>query len=225
MHAAPFTGAAAESPFALLRSGGSLHAGDAEMFRSALLYEMALFDHARGWVQQFHLGALRNTNTRMRGLLGADTGYDAIGDFDHARPLARFLDALDSTDQLPRTILYNSNPADNPVFATMIGNYQSGGVPGKMQWGSAWWFLDQLDGMEAQLRMLANMGLLSRFVGMVTDSRSFLSYSRHDYFRRLVCQMLGEEVRRGRLPDDREALGRLAANVSFYNARDYFGFK
>ncbi|HEY4362917.1 MAG TPA: glucuronate isomerase [Bryobacteraceae bacterium] len=225
MHAAPFTGAAAESAFALLRSGASLHAADAEIFRSALLYEMALLDHARGWVQQFHVGALRNTNTRMRVLLGPDTGYDAIGDFDHARPLARFLDALDSTDQLPKTILYNSNPADNPVFATIIGNYQSGGIPGKMQWGSAWWFLDQLDGMEAQLRMLANMGLLSRFVGMVTDSRSFLSYSRHDYFRRLVCQMLGEEVRRGRLPDDREALGRLAADISFHNARDYFGFK
>jgi glucuronate isomerase len=161
----------------------------------------------------------------MRNLLGPDTGFDSIGDSEQAAPLAWFLDSLDKTDQLAKTILYNLNPADNAVFATMIGNYQSGGVPGKMQWGSAWWFLDQLDGMEAQLRMLANMGLLARFVGMVTDSRSFLSYSRHDYFRRLVCQMLGEEVRRGRLPDDREALGRLAANVSFFNARDYFGFR
>lgn len=225
MHAAPFTQSAVESAFTLLRSGGALHAGDAEVFRSAVLYHLALFDHARGWVQQFHLGALRNTNTRMRGLLGPDTGFDAIGDFDHAGALARFLDSLDATDQLARTILFNVNPSDNPVFATIIGNYQSGGVRGKMQWGPAWWFLDQLDGMEAQMRMLANMGLLSRFVGMVTDSRSFLSYSRHDYFRRLVCQMLGEEVRRGRLPDEHEALGKLAANVSFFNACDYFGFK
>jgi glucuronate isomerase len=223
--AAPFTTAEAESAFASLRSGAALYSGDAEVFRSALLYHLALFDHARGWVQQFHLGALRNTNTRMRGLLGPDSGFDAIGDFEHAHSLARFLDSLDATDHLAKTILFNVNPSDNPVFATIIGNYQSGGTPGKMQWGPAWWFLDQLDGMEAQMRMLANMGLLSRFVGMVTDSRSFLSYSRHDYFRRLICQMLGEEVRRGRLPDDRDALGRLAANVSYFNARDYFGFK
>ena len=140
------------------------------------------------------------------------------------RRLARFLDRLDETDQLAKTILYNLNPADNELMATMIGNFQDGSVPGKMQWGSAWWFLDQLDGMEAQMRVLASMGLLSRFVGMITDSRSFLSYPRHDYFRRLLCNILGEDVRRGRLPDDRKALGNLVANVSFYNARDYFGF-
>ena len=175
-------------------------------------------------MQQFHVGALRNNNTRMRRTLGPDTGFDSIGDFEQARGIARFLDRLDQTDQLAKTILYNLNPADNALMATMIGNFQDGSVPGKMQWGSAWWFLDQLDGMEAQIRSLANMGLLSRFVGMLTDSRSFLSYSRHDYFRRLLCQMLGDDVRRGRLPEDVPALGRLVANVCFYNARDYFGF-
>jgi glucuronate isomerase len=225
MDAEAFTDAEAAACFDKLRAGKPVEPGEAAMFRSALLYRMALLDHARGWAQQFHLGALRNTNSRMRSLLGADTGFDCIGDFDQARPLARFLDNLDSSDQLAKTIVYNVNPSDNPVFATIIGNYQSGGVPGKMQWGSAWWFLDQLDGMEAQMRMLSNMGLLARFVGMVTDSRSFLSYPRHDYFRRLVCRMLGEDVRRGLLPDDKGLLGKLVADISFRNARDYFGFK
>ncbi len=225
MDAEPFTDAAAGACFDKLRSGKPVDAGEAAMFRSALLYRMALLDHARGWAQQFHLGALRGTNSRMLRQLGPDTGFDSIGDFSQAAPLARFLDSLDSTDQLAKTILYNVNPSDNPVFATMVGNYQDGSVPGKMQWGSAWWFLDQLDGMEAQMRMLSNMGLLARFVGMVTDSRSFLSYPRHDYFRRLVCRMLGEDVRRGLLPDDRELLGKLVADVCFRNARDYFGFR
>lgn len=225
MDAEPFTDAAAAACFDKLRSGKPVDAGEAGLFRSALLYRMALLDHARGWAQQFHLGALRSTNSRMRGLLGPDTGFDSIGDFDQAHSLARFLDSLDSTDQLAKTILYNVNPADNPVFATMVGNYQGGSIPGKMQWGSAWWFLDQLDGMEAQMRMLSNMGLLSRFVGMVTDSRSFLSYPRHDYFRRLLCRMLGEDVRRGLLPDDKGLLGKLVTDISYRNARDYFGFK
>jgi glucuronate isomerase len=167
---------------------------------------------------------MRNNNTRMRKRLGPDTGFDSIGDFEQARSTARFLDRLDEADQLAKTILYNLNPADNELMATMVGNFQDGSVPGKMQWGSAWWFLDQLDGMEAQMRVLGNMGLLSRFVGMITDSRSFLSYPRHDYFRRLLCNILGEDVRRGRLPDDRKALGNLVANVCLFNARDYFGF-
>jgi glucuronate isomerase len=222
--AGPFTDAEASAAFDLLRSGRLLESGEARLFRAALLHRLALLDHSRGWVQQFHLGAMRNNRTRMHRLIGPDTGYDSIGDFEQARPLARFFDRLDETDQLARTILYNLNPADSAVFATMVGNFQDGSVPGKMQWGSAWWFLDQLDGMEAQMRTLANMGLLSRFVGMVTDSRSFLSYSRHDYFRRLLCRILGDEVRRGHVPDDREALGRLVANVSFFNARDHFGF-
>ena len=224
LDAEPFTDQEAAALFARLRAGKPLTAGEARVFRSALLHRLALLDHARGWVQQFHVGAMRNNNSRMRRLLGPDTGFDSVSDVEQARPLARFLDRLDETDQLAKTILYNLNPADNELMATMAGNFQDGTVPGKMQWGSAWWFLDQLDGMEAQIRVLANMGLLSRFVGMITDSRSFLSYPRHDYFRRLLCNVLGEDVRRGRLPDDRQALGNLVANVSFYNARDYFGF-
>jgi len=167
---------------------------------------------------------MRNNNTRMFEAVGPDTGFDSMGDFEIGRPLSRMLDRLDREGRLPKTILYNLNPADNELMATMVGNFQDGVTPGKMQWGSAWWFLDQIDGMEAQIRILGNMGLLSRFVGMLTDSRSFLSYPRHDYFRRLLCNILGEEVRRGRLPDDRKALGNLVAKVSFYNARDYFGF-
>jgi len=224
LEAEPFTDAEASALFARLRAGQALDPGGARLLRSALLHRLALLDHARGWVQQFHLGALRNNNTRMRQRLGPDTGFDSVSDCAQGPHLARFLDRLDQTDQLAKTILYNLNPADHALFATMIGNFQGGGVPGKMQWGSAWWFLDQLDGMEAQLRTLANMGLLSRFVGMITDSRSFLSWPRHDYFRRLLCGLLGEEVRRGRLPDDPAALGNLVANVSFFNARDYFGF-
>jgi glucuronate isomerase len=222
--AEPFTDAAAAACFDRLRRGDGLERGEARLLRSALLHRLALLDHARGWVQQFHLGAMRNNNSRMRRLLGPDTGYDSIGDFEQAPALARFLDRLDEGDQLAKTILYNLNPADNELFATMIGNFQDGSVPGKLQWGSAWWFLDQLDGMEAQLRALANMGLLARFVGMITDSRSFLSYSRHEYFRRLLANLLAQDARRGRLPDDREALGRLVRDVSFFNARDYFGF-
>ncbi len=198
-------------------------ARDARGYKSALLHHFALMDHARGWVQQYHLGALRNTNTRIRRRLGADSGLDSIGDFEQARPLARFLDRLDQSDNLAKTILYNLNPRDNELFATMIGNFQDGSVPGKMQYGSAWWFLDQKDGMEAQLRALSNMGLFARFVGMVTDSRSFLSYSRHEYFRRVVCNLLGNDVRDGLVPDDRELLARLAQDVSFFNARDYLG--
>ena len=224
LDAEEFTDATAKALFEKARAGRPLDAGEACVFRSALLHRLALLDHQRGWVQQYHLGALRNTNARMRRQLGPDTGFDSIGDAGQARGLARFLDRLDETDDLAKTILYNLNPSDNAVFAAMVGNFQDGSMPGKMQWGSAWWFLDQLDGMEAQIRLLANIGLLSRFVGMTTDSRSFLSYSRHDYFRRLLCQILGEEVRRGRLPDDRQALGNLVANVSFFNARDYFGF-
>ena len=193
-------------------------------YKSALLYQLAIMDHARGWVQQFHLGALRNNNSRMMRALGPDAGFDSIGDFPIARPLARYLDRLDSTNQLARTILYNSNPRDNELFATMIGNFQEGPVPGKVQYGSAWWFLDQKEGMERQIDALSNMGMLAHFVGMLTDSRSFLSYSRHEYFRRLLCNMLGEDVRRGLVPNDRALLGELVENICFRNARRYFGF-
>jgi glucuronate isomerase len=176
-------------------------------------------------VQQYHLGALRNNNTRLRRQLGADAGFDSIGDFEMARPLVRFLDRLDETNELARTILYNLNPRDNELFASIIGSFQDGSVPGKMQYGTAWWFLDQRDGMEAQLRALSNIGLLSRFIGMVTDSRSFLSYSRHEYFRRLLCNILGNDIRLGLIPDDRVLLGRLAADIAFFNARAYLGIE
>jgi len=222
--AEPWSDADVARAFERVRSGKTLEAGDHLRLVSALLHRLALLDHARGWVQQFHLGALRNNNTRLRRALGPDTGFDSIGDFEIARPLSHFLDRLDQSNRLAKTILYNLNPRDNAVVATMIGNFQDGSVPGKMQYGSAWWFLDQLDGMTAQIDALSAMGLLSRFVGMVTDSRSFLSYSRHDYFRRLLCNLLGEDVRRGRLPDDRAALGNIVAGVCFFNARDYFGF-
>lgn len=223
IYAADWNDADVAKTFGRLRSGKSADASEAIRYKSALLHRFALMDHARGWVQQYHLGALRNTNSRMRRTLGADSGLDSVGDFEMARPLAGFLDRLDETDQLARTILYNMNPRDNELFATMIGNFQDGTIPGKMQYGSAWWFLDQKDGMEAQIRALSNMGLFARFVGMITDSRSFLSYSRHEYFRRLVCNLLGDDVRRGLLPDDRDLLGRLAQDVSFFNARDYLG--
>ena len=224
LFAEDWSDAEADQSFDRLRGGRALEAGAALRLRSALVYRLALLDHARGWVQQFHLGALRNNNTRLLRALGPDTGFDSIGDFEIGRPLSRFLDRLDETNQLAKTILYNLNPRDNALLAAMIGNFQDGSVPGKMQYGSAWWFLDQLDGMKAQMDALSNMGLLARFVGMVTDSRSFLSYSRHEYFRRLLCNLLGEDVRRGLLPDDVDLLGHLVKNVSFYTARDYFGF-
>ena len=222
--AEPHSDADVALAFDALRAGRGIDAGAALRLRSALVHRMALMDHARGWVQQFHLGALRDANARLRSALGADSGCDSIGDFEQARPLARFLDALDRKGALARTILYNLNPRDNELFATMVGNFQDGSVPGKLQYGAAWWFLDQKDGIEAQLRALSNMGLLSRFVGMVTDSRSFLSYSRHDYFRRILCNLLGEDARRGLVPDDRTMLGALVSRLAFLNARDYFGF-
>ena len=225
IYADDWTDAEVAATFDKLRSGKAVAIDEGRRYKAALLHRFALMDHERGWVQQYHLGALRNTNSRMRRTLGADSGLDSVGDFEMARPLARFLDRLDEHDQLARTILYNMNPRDNELFATMIGNFQDGSVPGKMQYGSAWWFLDQKDGMEAQIRALSNMGLFSRFVGMVTDSRSFLSYSRHEYFRRLVCNLLGDDVRRGLLPDDRNLLGRLAQDVSFFNAREYLGLE
>ena len=223
MSAEPFTDSEIAISFDALRRGRALDAGSVEKLKSALLHHLALLDHHRGWVQQFHLGALRNTNARGRRTLGPDKGFDSIGDFDQASPLARFLDRLDDSNQLAKTILYNLNPRDNELFASMTGNFQDGSVPGKMQYGAAWWFLDQKDGMEAQLRALSNLGLFSRFVGMITDSRSFLSYSRHEYYRRLVCNLLGNDVRSGFLPDDRDLLARAVRNVCFDNARAYLG--
>lgn len=204
--------------------GASLATGEVRKFKSAMLYEFGLMDHEKGWVQQFHIGALRNNNTRMYKKLGPDTGFDSIGDFEMARPMAKFFDRLDKDNKLTKTILYNLNPRDNELFATMIGNFQDGSLPGKMQFGSAWWFLDQKDGIERQLEALSNMGCLSQFVGMVTDSRSFLSFPRHEYFRRVLCNMIGSEVERGILPDDMELIGTLVRDVCYRNAVRYFGF-
>ncbi len=190
-----------------------------------LMLEFGRWDAARGWTKQLHLGALRGNNSRLLGSLGPDTGFDSIGDFPQTRALSRYLDALDSTNQLPRTILYNVNPTDNYAFATMIGNFQDGTIPGKLQFGSGWWFLDQREGMEWQLNALSNLGLLSRFVGMITDSRSFLSYPRHEYFRRVLCNLLGGDIARGEIPDDRELVGGMIRNICFGNARDYFGLE
>lgn len=199
---------------------------EALQYKSAMLMELALMDHEKGWTQQFHLGALRNNNSRMMGELGPDTGFDSIGEFNVARPLARFMDKLDASKQLTRTILYNLNPSQNELFATMIGNFNDGSSPGKIQWGSAWWFLDQKDGMEKQLNTLSNMGLLSCFVGMLTDSRSFLSYPRHEYFRRILCNLLGHDVEKGLLPASELVwLGQLVENISYHNAKSYFNFR
>jgi len=223
VYAEDYSRAEVSAAFARARSGAELSALDALRFKSALLHDLALLDHERGWVQQFHLGAMRNNNSRLFRALGPDTGFDSIGDFNLAASVARFLDRLDDGNRLAKTILYNSNPRDNEVLATLIGSFQDGSVPGKMQFGSGWWFLDQLDGMERQLNALSNMGLLSRFVGMLTDSRSFLSYSRHEYFRRLLCNLLGHDVRRGLIPNDRELLGDLVKDLCFRNAKAYLG--
>ncbi len=208
--------------FGIVRRGRPLAPDLVLQFKSALLYELAVMDREAGWAQQYHLGALRNTNTRMGRLLGPDTGYDAIGDFDIARPLARFLDRLDAEDKLARTILYNLNPRDNEVLASIAGSFQDGRIPGKVQLGPAWWFLDQADGMTRQMEALSNLGLLSQFVGMTTDSRSFLSFPRHEYFRRLLCRLLGREMQQGLLPNDLALVGALVRDVCYENAARYF---
>jgi glucuronate isomerase len=213
-----------EAVFRKARCGASPDGEQAARFKSALLYEMAVMDHEKGWTQQFHLGAQRNNNTRAWLTLGPDTGFDSIGDGPLARPLARFLDRLERQDRLARTIVYNLNPAVNELVAAMLGNFQDGRIPGKMQYGSGWWFLDQKDGMEKQLETLSNQGLLSLFVGMTTDSRSLLSYTRHEYFRRVLCNLLGSEIQQGVLPGDIELVGRMVEDICYYNAVRYFGF-
>ncbi|MBD3421433.1 MAG: glucuronate isomerase [Chitinivibrionales bacterium] len=211
--------------FTRLRAGGELTPEECLQFKSAMMVEFGRMDAEKGWTMQLHLGAMRNNNTRMFTALGPDTGFDSIGDFEIARPLAKFLDRLDIDDRLPRTILYNLNSRDNELFATMIGNFQDGSIPGKIQYGSAWWFLDQKDGMEAQLNSLSNLGLLSRFVGMLTDSRSFLSYPRHEYFRRILCNLFGADMHNGLVPNDFELVGGIVKNICYRNAAEYFGFE
>jgi glucuronate isomerase len=210
--------------FYKLRGGNQLSYEERLKFKSAMLYQFAIWDHEKGWVQQYHLGALRNNNSRMMRQLGADTGWDSIGDFSQGRALAKFLDRLDGGNQLAKTILYNLNPADNELMATMIGNFNDGSVAGKVQFGSAWWFLDQKDGMTKQLNALSNMGLLSKFVGMLTDSRSFLSYPRHEYFRRILCNLFGEEMENGELPDDVKWIGKIVQDICYNNAKNYFNW-
>ncbi len=221
---ATFTGAQVEKAFTKLRAGHDLKEEEKLSLRCYLLMELAKMDHSRNWVQQFHLGAMRNNSYLNFKSLGPDSGFDSIGDYPQAYALSRFLDALDRDEKLAKTIIYNLNPSQNEVVATMIGNFSYGGIKGKLQFGSGWWFLDQLDGMERQLNALSNMSLLSCFVGMLTDSRSFLSFPRHEYFRRLLCNLLGRDIDTGKLPEDYSLIGKIVQEVCYYNARQYFGF-
>jgi len=225
IYAENYTDVEINAAFDKLRGGNNLRLEENLKLRSALLYQFAIWDHEKGWIQQYHLGALRNNNARMLAKLGPDTGWDSIGDFSQSRALSKFLNRLDSTDQLTKTIIYNLNPADNEMMAAMIGNFNDGSVVGKVQWGSAWWFLDQKDGMTKQINTLSNMGLLSRFIGMLTDSRSFLSYPRHEYFRRLLCNLFGEEIENGELPNNIPWVGKLIQDICYNNAEEYFGWK
>ena len=213
-----------EAIFQKARSGAELSLDEIRGFKMTMLYEFALLDHEKGWTQQFHMGAMRNNNTRFFEKLGPDSGFDSMGDWLVAQPLSRFLDRLDRDDRLAKTILYNLNPTMNDVLGTMIGNFQDGITAGKMQFGSGWWFLDQKDGMERQIEVLSNQGLLSQFVGMLTDSRSFLSYTRHEYFRRILCNLLGTEMEQGLLPPDFDLVGPMVQDVCYHNAAGYFGF-
>jgi glucuronate isomerase len=225
IYAADFYDHEIKNIFARIRSGNALDGDEQLKFKSAMLIHFGIMDHEKGWTQQFHLGAMRNNSSRMVRQLGPDTGFDSIGDFDQGRALSRFLDKLDSSNQLTKTVLYNLNPTDNYLFATMIGNFNDGSTPGKIQFGSGWWFLDQKEGMEWQMNALSNLGLLSRFVGMLTDSRSFLSYPRHDYFRRILCNLLGQDVENGELPAEMDWLGSMVENICYNNARDFFKLK
>jgi glucuronate isomerase len=224
-YAERYTSRDVRNVFSKARQGKQPTVSETLKYKSAVTFELARMDAEKGWTQQFHFGALRNINRKAMASLGPDTGYDTIGDFEMARALARFLDALDSEGKLARTILYVMNPWDNEVVAATIGCFQDGSIPGKMQFGSAWWFNDQKDGIERQLNTLSNMGLLSRFVGMLTDSRSFLSYPRHEYFRRVLCNLLGNDVENGELPDDMELIGSMVKDICFRNAVAYFGIE
>ncbi|MCL3780741.1 glucuronate isomerase [Prolixibacteraceae bacterium JC049] len=223
-HAEEYTQEEVEAIFLKVRRGNALTAVELEKFKSAMLLLFGQMDHAKGWTQQFHVGALRNNNTRMFNQLGPDTGFDSIADELVASAMSKYLNRLASTDQLTKTILYNLNPAHNEVYATMLGNFQDGSVAGKIQFGSGWWFLDQKDGMEKQMNALSNLGLLSRFVGMLTDSRSFLSYSRHEYFRRILCNLLGNDMENGLIPADFDLVGKMVQDICYYNAKNYFNF-
>lgn len=223
-YAAEFDHQEIEKIFLKARAGKETNELEIKKFKSAMLIELAVMDHEAGWAQQFHVGALRNNNTRRYYELGADTGFDSIGDFSMAREMSRFFDRLEQQGQLAKTIVYNLNPVDNALIATMMGNFAAGDIPGKMQFGSGWWFLDQKYGMIDQMNTLSSLGLLSRFVGMLTDSRSFMSYPRHEYFRRILCDLIGTDVEAGEIPNDPAMLEGLIRDVCYQNAKNYFGF-
>ena len=224
LYADEFTDSEVAAIFKKIFGGNELNDTEQRKFKSAMLLLFADWDYERGWVQQFHLGALRNNNSRMLTTLGPDTGFDSIGDFKQGRALSAFLSKLDKNNRLAKTIIYNLNPADNELFAAMIGNFNDGTIAGKVQWGSGWWFLDQKDGMTKQLNALSNLGLISKFVGMLTDSRSFLSFPRHEYFRRILCNLFGEEIENGELPNDIKWTGKIIQDICYYNAKNYFGY-
>ena len=224
-YAEDYTQSEIDATFNKVYGGSALTREEMLKFKSAMLYEFALMDWEKGWTQQFHFGVIRNNNTRLFKKAGPDTGFDSIGDFTLAKNMSKFFDRLDADDKLAKTILYNLNPRDNELIATMIGNFQDGSVAGKMQFGSGWWFLDQKVGMEAQMNTLSVLGLLSRFVGMLTDSRSFLSYPRHEYFRRILCNLIGKDVESGQLPESElRFLGKMVEDISYNNAENFFGF-
>jgi len=219
-----FTESEVKAIFAKKRNGETITGLETEKFKSAILLFLGETYHEFYWVQQFHLGALRNNNSRMNSILGPDTGWDSIGDYNQAESLSKFLNALDSKNKLTKTILYNLNPADNEIFASIIGNFNDGSIKGKVQYGSGWWFLDQKDGIIKQLNALSNMGMVSCFIGMLTDSRSFLSYPRHEYFRRVLCNLFGAEIASGELPNDMDLIGKVISDISYNNAKEYFKF-
>jgi glucuronate isomerase len=210
--------------FSRARAGNAVSPQEHGQFASFMMLFFGRLDAARGWTKQLHLGALRNANTRMLKQLGPDTGFDSIGDWPQSSALALYLDRLDQENALPKTIIYNLNPADNYAFATMIGNFQDGTIPGKIQFGSGWWFLDQKEAMEWQLNALSNLGLLSRFIGMITDSRSFMSYPRHEYFRRTLCNLIGRDMEDGIIPDDEKLVGTMVRNICYANAEQYMAY-
>ena len=224
-YAEDYTTSEIEAIFAKVYGGKELTDAEIRKYKSAMLVEFGVMDCESGWTQQFHFGPIRNNNSRMMAAIGVDTGFDSMGDLNQAKNMAKYLDRLDVQGKLTKTILYNINPRDNEMVATMIGNFQDGITPGKIQFGSGWWFLDQKDGMERQMNALSLLGLLSRFVGMLTDSRSFLSYPRHEYFRRTLCNLIGNDIEQGLLPaSEMEFLGQMVENISYNNAKNYFNF-
>ncbi|MEQ8238308.1 MAG: glucuronate isomerase [Cyclobacteriaceae bacterium] len=224
LYAGAYSLDSAQDIFELVLKEEELTSRQVEIFKMTMMVELAKMYHGKGWTQQYHLGAIRNNNDRMMRTLGPDTGFDSIGDFSQISALSQFLNRLDGTDQLAQTVVYNLNPSDNEAFATMMGNFNDGTVAGKMQFGSGWWFMDQKDGMEKQINALSNLGLLSRFIGMLTDSRSFLSFPRHEYFRRILCNLIGRDVEKGELPNDIDWLGKHVENICYHNAHQYFKF-